>query len=226
MIHSSSRIGILTTLLLLLSFHATPTDAFVVNPGAPCYLPTIVRSVFQNHRSIYLHSTPTEDTDASEEEITGIDDDADKDAPEKMMNENDFETLFKEEVQKQKVADLNSMEKAWRYAKRPLLSVGSKGATFSHGNSLRQLLEAHTAVKVKVNTRRYDGSLETAFAQIVELAEESGAPAGIEMVQVRQTENTILFGMPGTLAKIEKGEFPPAPPPPYVPKPRPTEEEE
>ena len=50
---------------------------------------------------------------------------------------------------------LDAMERAWRYCKKPLLRVGSKGAQFSHGNSLRQLLEAHQVVKVKVNTTRF-----------------------------------------------------------------------
>ncbi len=133
-----------------------------------------------------------------------------------MMNENDFEVLFKDEVEKQQNAvPLDGLEKAWRYAKKPMLSIGAKGAQFSHGNSLRQLLEAHTVVKVKVNTQKF-GTLDVAFEQIRELAQESGAPEGIELVQKRDAENTILFGVPGTLARIEQGDFPPPPPPPYV----------
>lgn len=50
---------------------------------------------------------------------------------------------------------LPSIEKAWRHAKKPLLRIGGKGATKSHGNSLRQLLDDHTVVKVKVNTQKY-----------------------------------------------------------------------
>jgi hypothetical protein len=46
-------------------------------------------------------------------------------------------------------------EKVWRYAKKPLLRIGSKGATHAHGNSLRQLLDDHTVVKVKVNTKTF-----------------------------------------------------------------------
>lgn len=51
-----------------------------------------------------------------------------------------------------------NMELAWRFAKKPLLRIGSKGATQTHGNSLRQLLNDHTAVKVKINTGRYGAS--------------------------------------------------------------------
>ena len=47
------------------------------------------------------------------------------------------------------------MEKVWRYAKRALISVGGKGATIKHGNNLRQLLDDHTIVKVKVNTKTF-----------------------------------------------------------------------
>lgn len=46
-----------------------------------------------------------------------------------------------------------SIEKVWRYVKKPLLRVGSKGASKSHGNSLKELLQAHTAVKVKINVK-------------------------------------------------------------------------
>ena len=48
-----------------------------------------------------------------------------------------------------------TMEEVWRYAKKPLISVGGKGATKKHGNSLRQLLDDHTVVKVKVNTKSF-----------------------------------------------------------------------
>jgi hypothetical protein len=70
-----------------------------------------------------------------------------------MVDEEDIEFLFEEpEIPYKKI---DGMEKTWRHAKKPLLSIGSKGATHSHGNSLRQLLEDHTVVKVKVNTRKF-----------------------------------------------------------------------
>ena len=109
---------------------------------------------------------------------------------------------------KQKKVKLDGMERAWRYAKKPLLSIGAKGATLSHGNSLRQLLEQHTAVKVKVNTRRFEGSLEKAFEELRGLAEENGAPAGIEMLQTREKDKIILFGWPGTTQRIQDNQFP------------------
>ena len=105
--------------------------------------------------------------------------------------------------------DLSNMENAWRYAKKPLMSIGSKGATPTHGNSLRQLLEHHQIVKVKVNTRKYDGNLETAFKNLVELAVASGAPDNIELLHTRPSESIIMFGMPGLRQRILDGEFPP-----------------
>ena len=50
------------------------------------------------------------------------------------------------------------VEEVWRYVKKPLISVGGKGATSKHGNSLRQLLDDHTVVKVKVNTKSFGRS--------------------------------------------------------------------
>jgi RNA-binding protein YhbY len=117
----------------------------------------------------------------------------------------------------QQVPHSDPMERAWRHSKKPLLRIGAKGATMSHGNSLRQLLQDHTAVKVKVNTQSFHGNLLEAIERIRALAEESGAPAGIECIQARERDGVILFGMPGTSGKITSGEFPPPPPPPPPP---------
>ncbi|KAL7541461.1 hypothetical protein ACHAXR_010939 [Thalassiosira sp. AJA248-18] len=104
--------------------------------------------------------------------------------------------------------------KAWQYAKKPLLRIGGKGATKTHGNSLRQLLDQHTVVKVKVNTGPFDGSLESAFDALKQLAVDSGAGDGIELIHIRTSDNTIMFGIEGALDKIDNGDFPPPPPPP------------
>lgn len=127
-------------------------------------------------------------------------------------DDSDLESLFLTSEEEQ--PPLDNLEKAWRFAKKPLLRIGSKGATLAHGNSLRQLLDSHTAVKVKINTRRFDGSLEEAFHALRSLAEESGAVKGIELIQARDSESMILFGMPGTLKRIEEGSFP-LPPEPH-----------
>jgi hypothetical protein len=56
------------------------------------------------------------------------------------------------------------------------------------------------------------GTLEKAFTTLRELAVENGAPADIEMIQMREGDKTIVFGMPGTLAMMEAGDFPPPEP--------------
>ena len=138
--------------------------------------------------------------------------------PQEDGDEEDVEgSLLSEDEEVSELLDLDSMEKAWRYAKKPLLRIGSKGATLTHGNSLKQLLEQHTVIKVKVNTRRFDNSLQQAFEQLRQLAEENGAPPGIELIQTREAENVIMFGWPGSMKRIQNGEFPPPPPPPWVP---------
>ena len=165
-----------------------------------------------------------------------------------VQDEQDFEILFKDALKAER-QNLSPMEKVWRYAKKPLMSIGAKGANFSHGNSLRQLLDAHTVVKVRVNTKQFGeyarkrrrildtwfvcsgvrsswltiplfatasqcthahiGTLEKAFDDIRQLAVESGAPEGIELVQARDKDKVIMFGIPGTLERIKKGDFPP-----------------
>lgn len=110
------------------------------------------------------------------------------------------------------------MENAWRYVKKPLLRIGSRGLAESHGNSLKELLAQHDAVKVKVNTGKL-GTLGEVFNQLKELAEKSGAPSGIELIRIRPSDNTIMFGSCGLSEKIVNGDYPPPPPPP------PTEEE-
>ena len=101
--------------------------------------------------------------------------------------------------------------KAWQHVKKPLLRIGGKGATKSHGNSLRQLLDQHTVVKVKVNTGP-DNSLESASDVLKQLAIDSGADADIELIHIRNSDNTIMFGSAGSLEMIDNGAFPPPPP--------------
>jgi hypothetical protein len=115
--------------------------------------------------------------------------------------------------------DSDDMEQTWRYIKKPLLRIGKNGATQAHGNSLRQLLDAHTAVKVKINhDGPFDRSLTNAFEVLRDYAVQAGSPSDLELLQIRPSEKTILFGLPGTADKIRRKEFPPPPPPPYSPR--------
>jgi RNA-binding protein YhbY len=196
------RVAYLLILALILIAHsAVPqTHGFAISPGA-----------FSSQRLCRLanfnygrHSTVADSNNLSEAVDEGEDD-------EKIDHDDDEEDPD--------VSPNSPMESAWRYAKKPLLRIGSKGATPTHGNSLRQLLEHHTVVKVKVNTRRFDNSLEEAFKQLRKLAEEHGAPQGIELLQAREADKVILFGWPGTRSRIELGEFP-------LPEPEPEPEAE
>ena len=53
------------------------------------------------------------------------------------------------------------------------------------------------------------GTMEHAYEVLKELCEESGAPKGIELIQAREGDKVIMFGLPGTMEKIQAGEFPP-----------------
>lgn len=141
--------------------------------------------------------------------------DAPDDSSEQLKSsENEDDDQYDEVVdQSPSQMPIPGLEKAWRYAKKPLMSIGSKGATAAHGNSLRQLLDSHTAVKVKVvSTQSYDDkSLQSVFLHLRDLAVESGASIDMELLQARQSERILLIGMPGTLDRIQSGDFPPEP---------------
>mmetsp|Transcript_2922 Transcript_2922/g.4418 ORF Transcript_2922/g.4418 Transcript_2922/m.4418 type:complete len:169 (+) Transcript_2922:23-529(+) len=111
------------------------------------------------------------------------------------------------------INEVPGVDAAWRHVKKPMLRIGAKGASESHGNSLRELLNAHTVVKVKINTTKL-GTLEEVFDTIKALAEKSGKIEGIELVHIRKSDNIIMFGIDGAMNKIRAGEFPPPPPPP------------
>jgi hypothetical protein len=55
------------------------------------------------------------------------------------------------------------------------------------------------------------GTLQNAFETLRDLAVENGAEPGIEMIQMREKDKTILFGLPGTFERMKNGSFPPPP---------------
>ena len=104
------------------------------------------------------------------------------------------------------VAVLGNMERVWRSVDKVMLSIGAKGATITQGNSLRQLVEQHTVVKVKVNMSLFE-SLEDAFEELKILTEDAGADEGLECLHIRRSDNIILVGKGGTRELIERGDF-------------------
>ena len=126
----------LLLLAMLLSMHSC---VYSFQLGLP---PTKTQNLLSRDETLARHPISSLKS-ASEEDSWGEDEDVEN-------NEDDFEILFEDQE-----PPLDAIEKAWRYAKKPLLSIGAKGASFSHGNSLRQLLDSHTVVKVKVNTNKF-----------------------------------------------------------------------
>ena len=113
------------------------------------------------------------------------------------------------------------MERAWRYVPKPLLRLGGKGVTLQHGNSLRQLLEQHQIVKVKVNDLRpfqtsnddnenHNNPLSEAFEQLKQSANTAPQQhVDMELLQYRNYDKIILIGLPGMRTQIQNGTFPP-----------------
>lgn len=123
--------------------------------------------------------------------------------------------------------NMKLMEKVWRYNKKPLLSIGAqKGPTNKHGNSLRELLQHHTTVKVKTqllfnaSNRNSDAqSMQDQMVQVYHQLKEHAVNADpslrdMELLQVRVNERILLVGLPGTKQRIIDGTYPPPPPSP------------
>ena len=108
-------------------------------------------------------------------------------------------------------ASTPGVDLAWRHVSKPMLRIGSKGVSATHANSLGELLEAHTCVKVKINTHKL-GSLEEAFVCIQNVVVENNSSSNIELIHVRKSDNMIMIGKEGALDMIRAGDFPPPPP--------------
>jgi hypothetical protein len=131
------------------AFHAacvTSTTTTITIPSALTATPLL--SYSRRLATTTLHVGGAEN---EEEE----DDDDDED-----LSDDEVDVFLDEQLVLPEMKDLKGAELAWRYAKKPLLRIGVKGATMTHGNSLRQLLEAHTVVKVKVNTQKFGGTYQ------------------------------------------------------------------
>jgi hypothetical protein len=81
----------------------------------------------------------------------------------------------------------------WWRKRDPLLSIGAAGVTISHRNSLRNMLNHHNAVRVKLATDRLDPFIVA--HQLVTKGDETQNPDftdNIEVLEVRQ--RCIMFG--------------------------------
>mmetsp|Transcript_23915 Transcript_23915/g.28218 ORF Transcript_23915/g.28218 Transcript_23915/m.28218 type:complete len:190 (-) Transcript_23915:96-665(-) len=155
-------------------------------------LPIVSSFTIHPNNAVIVSSTcshTSTSTSSSYFQATPTDDDNDEDTIQNKKNE-------------QKV------ENVWRHVKKPLLRIGGKGITSTHGNSLIELLNDHTVVKVKINTTKL-GTLVEVADLLVRAAEIQGGGDGIEVIQVREIENTVLLGKKGATALIMDGTFPP-----------------
>jgi len=115
------------------------------------------------------------------------------------------------------------IEKVWRHIKKPLLRIGKSGVNVSHVNSLLELLDAHGAVKVKINSNKL-GNLEDVARSIAEGAavarpsEDDQSSPSAQILRVRFMDRTILFGRSGLETEVASGKYPPAPAPKWVSK--------
>jgi RNA-binding protein YhbY len=78
--------------------------------------------------------------------------------------------MFHHRCNPQLLLTFNEVEKLWVGVDRTLLSIGSRGVTDKHANSLSDLLRAHTLVKVKFN-----GNPEDTTSQAEQLASSGAA---------------------------------------------------
>ena len=76
------------------------------------------------------------------------------------------------------------------------------------------LIFSQTLISPKIDTSILLGTLDKAYETLRDLAIESGASNSIELIQMREKDRTIMFGLPGTLENVENGSFPPPPPAP------------
>jgi len=68
-----------------------------------------------------------------------------------------------------------------------------------------ELLDDHTVVKVKINTTKL-GTLEEVAKMLMDRCTSDGA---VELIHVRESENTVMLGKDGALGMILDGSYPP-----------------
>lgn len=188
------------SILLLVTFNTT-ISAFLISTVPSFRASELIPSLsFYRETQLFFSSSSSASSDNTtppSESFHSDDDEEDDDA----AVEEPFLTQASSKV-----------DAAWRYVKKPFLRIGDKGVAQSHANSLCELLNAHTLVKVKINSSKNDDDWKEAFENLKRLAEESGkVKGGVELIQYRASEKIVLCGKQGAMEMIEKGEFPPRP---------------
>mmetsp|Transcript_26289 Transcript_26289/g.32836 ORF Transcript_26289/g.32836 Transcript_26289/m.32836 type:complete len:151 (-) Transcript_26289:284-736(-) len=120
-------------------------------------------------------------------------------APE-LIQSQDGPMLMEEETQQQPKNN-NSIEKLWKLQRKALLRIGSKGVHQSHINSLKELLLAHSVIKVKVNDLRAEMKVtaiellgeEQSFGQILDIKGKHILYASNDFMKELETDNEHLI---------------------------------
>lgn len=84
----------------------------------------------------------------------------------------------------------SQLDEWWVNVDRPLITIGSKGVTVSHINSLNELVGHHGWVRIKLASDTMDPNKISE-----EIANSEVLKSGIELLQIRKRE--IMFGKTG-----------------------------
>ncbi|KAG5175380.1 hypothetical protein JKP88DRAFT_228902 [Tribonema minus] len=95
-----------------------------------------------------------------------------------------------------------TIEELWRKPKKELLKIGQGGVTASHVRSLTDLVQHHTIVRVKVNTK--GASYEDCLALGQALVSGEGEERGLRLVGVRPSTRLLLVGEAAFIDRLPK----------------------
>jgi RNA-binding protein YhbY len=97
-----------------------------------------------------------------------------------------------------------TLDDLWRRPKKELLKIGKGGVTESHVRSLRELLRAHTIVRVKLNTE--SATFENCLALAEALLETGNEKSGARLLGLRLSTRLVLLGESSFVDSLPKDE--------------------
>jgi RNA-binding protein YhbY len=97
-----------------------------------------------------------------------------------------------------------TLDDLWRRPKKELLKIGKGGVTESHVRSLRELIRAHTIVKVKLNTE--SATFENCLALAEALLETGNEKSGARLLGLRLSTRLVLLGESSFVDSLPKDE--------------------